>query len=468
MGRLQGLILAAGHGTRMKSDVLKVLHPVMGVPMLALVVDAVCEAGIERPAIVIGHQGERVRETLGDHVEYVVQEEQKGTGHAVSVAAESLRDFDDVLILYGDTPLVTAEMIEALTRRHHQGRAAATLLTAVVEDPSGLGRVIRDSRGEFVGIVEEADASHAEAAIGEINTAIACFNVAHLLECLPKIRADNVQGEYYLPDVFPLLLEKGQTVQTVQADDPMMVMGVNNRRGLALANEILRERILDRLMDGGVTVVDPHTTWVHPDARIGRDTTLAPFTTIEGPCSIGSHCHLGPMAHLIESRLGDNVRVLHSVVEASDLADGVEIGPYAHLRPDNVLGPGVRVGNFAELKNAHLGANTKVPHHAYLGDARVGDNVNIGAGAITVNYDGEAKHQTQIDEGSFIGCNSNLLAPVTVGRGGFVAAGSTINEDVPPGGLGIARQKQRNVENWVSRRFSSSLEQNRKDEKRDT
>lgn len=461
MVAFKGLILAAGQGTRMKSASLKVLHPVMGVPMLGLVVDAVVEAGVERPTVVVGYQGDRVRETLGDAVEYVVQKEQRGTGHAVSSASEVLTSARDVLVLHGDTPLVTGAMLERLMRRHRESGAAATLLTAVVDDPTGLGRVVRDEDGELVDIVEESDASHAEAAIKEINTAIACFRVEHLLEVLPLLRPENVQGEYYLPDVFPLLRQQGLTVQVAQAQDPRSVMGVNTRQELAGATAAMRERILERIMDRGVTVMDPATTWVYPGAQVGQDTVLHPFTTLEGECRVGERCQVGPMTHLIDATLGDEVLVRYSVIQESTLEDGVSVGPYAHLRPGNHLAEGARVGNFAEVKNSRIGRGSKLPHHSYIGDTDVGEGVNMGAGSITVNYDGRHKHRTLIGNGAFIGCNSNLIAPISIGPRAVVAAGSTVDDDVPPDSLAVARKRQVNKNGWVLRRYERKDAQER-------
>lgn len=461
MGTFKGLILAAGQGTRMKSTSLKVLHPVMGVPMLQLVVDAVVEAGIERPTVVIGYQGDRVREALGDGVEYVVQKEQRGTGHAVRSASATLASARDVLVLHGDTPLVTGGMLERLMRRHVESGAAATLLTAVVDDPTGLGRVVRDEDGELVDIVEEADASHAEAAIREINTAIACFRAQHLLEVLPLLSPENVQGEYYLPDVFPLLRQQGLTVQVVQAQDARSVMGVNTRGELAAATAAMRERILERIMDQGVTVMDPATTWVYPEARVGRDSVLHPFTTLEGRCRVGARCQVGPMSHLIDATLQDEVWVRYSVVQESTLENGVTVGPYTHLRPGNHISEGAKVGNFAEVKNSRVGRGSKLPHHSYVGDTDVGEGVNMGAGSITVNYDGRHKHRTVIGDGAFIGCNTNLIAPITVGSRALVAAGSTVDGDVPPDSLAVARKRQVNKQGWVLRRFQQDEDQER-------
>ncbi len=455
MDDIRGLILAAGQGTRMKSDILKVLHPVMGRPMISLVVDALVSAGISRPGVVVGFQEDRVREVLGDEVEYAVQGEQLGTGHAVMQAAHLLEGYRDVLILYGDVPLVTSQLLGDLVRRHRLGGASATLLTAEVDDPVGLGRVVRKG-GELVAIVEESDASPAEAAITEINTAIACFKVDALLDCLPRLEADNAQGEYYLPDVFPMLLEEGLTVETIRAPQAGPVLGINTRSGLAEANGIMRRRILEDIMESGVTVMDPGTTWIDAGVEVGRDTVILPNTILQGDCVVGSNCRIGPNAHILESHLGDDVNLWHSVVEHSRIGNSVTVGPYAHLRPGNDLGNGVKVGNFAELKNTRLGEGCKVPHHSYVGDAEVGSGVNFGAGVVTVNYDGWQKHMTVVDDGAFIGCNSNLLAPVTVGENAFVGAGSTVDSDVPAGALGIGRARMVVKPGWVEAKRGKS------------
>ncbi len=454
--RFGGLILAAGQGTRMKSDLLKVLHPIMGVPMVSLVVDAVKEAGIRRPAVVVGYQHQRVRTTLADRVDYVKQHEQRGTGHAVMSASDWLQQLKDVLILYGDTPLVTADLVSRLMRQHRLSTAAATLLTAEVADPEGLGRVVRDEEGELVSIVEEADASHAEAAIKEINTAIACFRVEPLLQMLPLLEPDNVQEEYYLPDVFELLLNRDYAVQTLQAPRAEEVIGVNTRKGLAEATEILRKRIIRRIMDHGVTVVDPATTWIGPQVSVQQDAVIMPFSTLEGDCQLGRECRVGPMVHLVDSELGDRSRVWYSVMEESSVGSDATVGPFAHLRPGSRLADDVKVGNFAEIKNSSIGRGSKIPHHSYVGDACLGEGINVGAGSITVNYDGQNKHQTTVESGAFIGCNSNLIAPLVVGRDAFVAAGSTVSDNVPSGSLAIERNEQCNKEGWVRRRFPVS------------
>lgn len=332
MSSTVGVVLAAGHGKRMKSDLLKVLHPVGGVPMLELVVAALKGSGVSRCIVVIGHQREAVKRQLGDRVVYAVQEEQLGTGHALMQARPLIEDDDNVLVLYGDTPLLTADTLAGLARVHGERGAAATLLTVVVDDPSGYGRIVRDAAGRFVRIVEEADAGPAEKRIREVNPGIYCFRAGPLFAALQRLRPDNAQGEYYLVDVIPELLADGLDVETVQAGDPREVQGVNTRRDLATAEAALRERVLNELMDSGVTVVDPASTFVSPAARIGRDSILHPNTVIEGATEIGRFCRIGPAAHLARCRLGDGVRVWYSVLEDSEVAGGVSIGPFSHLR----------------------------------------------------------------------------------------------------------------------------------------
>ncbi len=423
MSGFQGLILAAGHGSRMKSDTIKVLHPVMGEPMLSLVIDAVREAGVKRPTVVIGHQAEQVREAIGDSVDYVLQCEQRGTGHAVTVAAEAFEGHENVLIMYGDAPMVTGTTLARLMRDHVDSGATATVLTAVVDDPTGLGRVVCNEEGDLVNIVEEADASYAEATIREINPGMACFSVEGLLEALPDLRPDNAQSEYYLPDVFPLMLERGRKVRTVRAPDPQSVIGVNTRRELAEATAVLRMRILEKWMARGVTIMDPASTWVHPGAEIGPDTVVHPFTTIEGNTRVGSRCSIGPMTHLIDAVVKDSGAIWYSVVCDSRVEECVTVGPFSHLRPGTHLERGAKIGNFAEVKGSRVGERSKIPHHSYVGDADVGAGVNVGAGSVTVNYDGKHKHRTVLEDGAFIGCNSNLIAPISVGRGAFVGSG---------------------------------------------
>lgn len=455
MDKTVGVILAAGLGKRMRSDLLKVLHPVGGVPMVQLVLQTMRQAGVGRAIAVVGHQQEAVHQLLGEAVEYAVQAEQRGTGHALLQAAQMLTHAQELVVLYGDTPLLTPETLSLLLNTHRQTGASATVLTARLSNPRGYGRIVRDAAGRVTRIVEEADCSPAEAAIQEVNTGIYAFKPGPALAALNRVQPNNAQGEYYLVDAIPLMLEAGHRVEAVEAPDAEEVMGINTRAELAGAEASLRRRTLNRLLEAGVTILDPATTYVDARATIGRDTVLGPLTFIEGACEVGRGCRLGPGAHVVRSRLADGVTVLHSMVEDSSLEAGVTVGPYSHLRAGAHLEEGARVGNFAEIKNSHVGSGSKVPHHSYLGDARVGKGVNIGAGVVTVNYNGVEKNPTVIGDGAFVGCNANLVAPVRVADGGYVAAGSTINHDVPEGALAIARSRQENKPGWVKNRLAS-------------
>ncbi len=451
-----GVVLAAGRGKRLRSRLPKVLHRVGGVPMVLLVVEALRRVPVERITVVVGAGEEQVRSVLGEAVAYARQEQPLGTGHALLQALPFLEGADRALVVSGDVPLVPAELLQGLLAAAEATGAAAVLATAVVEDPTGYGRVVRDAAGGVARIVEEADADPTERAIREINAGLYCFAVGPLRDALRGLAADNAQGEYYLVDVVPALLARGLGVAAVTAAEPELVLGVNTRAELARAEANLRRLVCERWSERGVTFVDPATAYVSPLAELGPDTTVGPFTVIAGRTVCGSGCELGPGGYVRDSRLGDGVRVFFSVVEESELGDGVTVGPFSHLRSGNRLEEGVRVGNFAELKNSRVGAGTKVPHHSYLGDADVGRGVNVGAGTVTVNYDGLRKHRTVIADGAFIGCNANLIAPVTVGEHGWVGAGSTVDEDVPPWSLALARARQSNKPGWVRRRLALS------------
>lgn len=450
---LAGLILAAGRGKRMRSGLAKVLHPVAGKPMVARVRDAVRGAGVDALLAVVGHQAEAVAAALGPEVRCVLQPEPLGTGHAVLAAATELEAFDQVLVVAGDLPLLTADTLRALVEHHRRSAATATILTCVVDDPRGYGRVVRDASGRFRAIVEDADAGEDVRSIREINTSVYCFRTAPLLSALARVRPDNVQGEVYLVDAPTLMAADGLAVEAVALADAEEVIGVSDRRDLARAEAAARRRNVERLLDAGVTVVDPATTFVDDEVEVGQDTVILPFTLLLGRTRVGSRCRIGPGARLLDTVVGDDCVVGESTLEESELGRGVVVGPYNHLRPGTRLADGARVGNFAELKNARVGRGSKVPHHCYVGDADVGDGVNIGAGAVTVNYDGRRKHPTRIEDGAMIGCNVNLVAPVVVGKDAYVAAGSTITGDVPAGALAIARERQEVRPDWVYRRF---------------
>lgn len=458
MVEIVALVLAAGEGKRMKSEQAKVLHEVGGRPMLAHVLAAARGAGLDRLAVVVGHAGAQVAAAVDadegtPRAEVLVQPEQRGTGDAVLAARAWVPAGATLLVLYGDTPLLTAPLVAGLVASHARSGAAATLLTAVLDDPRGYGRIVRDGDGRLRAIVEQADCTAEQSALREVNTGIGCYRAGELLAALDRVTPDNAQGELYLPDAVGLLRREGRSVEALAVEDARLVLGVNDRAGLAAAERVLRERTLERLLAGGVTIVDPATTYVDDRAQIGADTVLMPMTFIEGRCSVGRFCRIGPGAHLRSSRLGERVQVLHSLVEESDLGDGTQVGPYSHLRPGTSLAVGVHVGNFAELKNASVGPASKVPHHSYLGDVEIGAGVNVGAGTVTVNYDGAAKHRTRVGDRAFLGCNANLVAPVDVGPGAYVAAGSTLTEDVAAGALAVARARQVVKAGWVERRF---------------
>ncbi len=448
------IVLAAGKSKRMCSETPKVLHSVAGRPMILHVVDAVRGLGPERIIVVVGDQTQPIEELLGEDFTYVRQEQSLGTGHAVAQVkpAELAGGSGEVLVVYGDVPTITSESLRDLLAAHRRDRAAATILTARVPNPTGLGRILRAPSGEFLSIIEEADASPLEREIAEVNSGLYCFQADQLMRRVGELTRENSQGEYYLTDVLTILRAQGEKVSLYPIDDPSVVRSINNRRELAEAEQILRQRLLAHLMDQGVTVVDPASTFVGHGVQVGEDTILYPFTFLEGATQVGRACGIGPGAHLVDTLVGDRSVIRHSVVEGSRLAAGVTVGPYAHLRQGTELATGVRVGNFAEIKNSALGEGCRVSHHCYVGDASVGADVNLGAGAVVVNYDGRQKHRTRIGSGAFVGCNANLVAPVDVAAGSFVGAGSTITRDVPAGALGVARARQVNIENWASRR----------------
>lgn len=446
------VILAAGKGTRMKSALPKVLHRVGGRPMLAHVLAAAKEAGAGRSIAVIGFGAESVEAEIGPAAEFAVQAEQLGTGHAVLQAKAALIGYrGTVMVLCGDTPLLTAAMLRSLYEGHRRSGAAATVLTARMPDPAGYGRVIRDGDGRVLRIVEQKDASATELAVNEINTGIYCFECEQLFAALAGVTCDNRQGEYYLTDVIGLLAGQGAKVWAETAADHQATMGINSRQQLAEAEGILRRRKLAELMDEGVTVMDPASTFIDAGVAIGADSVIYPFTWLEGTTTIGRGCAIGPNTRLTDVTVGDDATIHFSYAHECSIGSKVTVGPYVHLRPQSELAAGVKVGNFVEIKNSKVGLGSKVPHLSYIGDTDMGAGVNIGSGTITVNYDGKKKHRTVIEDEAFIGCNTNLVAPVSVGRGSYIGAGSTITKDVPPGALAVGRARQANIEGWVEK-----------------
>ena len=454
MTNIFAIVLAAGQGTRMKSKLYKVLHPVCGKPMVQHVVDHIGTLNVERIVTIVGHGAEMVKEQLGEQSEYVLQAEQLGTAHAVQQAEPILGTLEGTtLVVCGDTPLIRPETMKALFDYHTSQNAKATILTAVASDPTGYGRILRDAKGNVAQIVEQKDATEEQRKVTEINTGTYCFDNKALFEALKLVKNDNAQGEYYLPDVIEILQKQGEIVAAYVTDNFDETLGVNDRFALSQAEEIMRARINERHMRNGVTIINPATTHISADAVIGSDTVIQPGCIIEGNTVIGEDCVIGPNSHIVNSTIGHATTIHSSVVLDSTVGNETAVGPFAHLRPASSLGDHVKVGNFVEVKKSKLGDNTKVSHLSYIGDAEVGDNCNIGCGTITVNYDGRNKFKTTIENDVFVGCNSNLVAPVTLGEGSFVAAGSTITKDVPADALALARARQENKLNYVSNKL---------------
>jgi bifunctional UDP-N-acetylglucosamine pyrophosphorylase/glucosamine-1-phosphate N-acetyltransferase len=437
----QGLtvvVLAAGEGKRFRSALPKPLHPVAGKPLLWHVLAAAAPLKADRTVVVVGSGADQVTAAVDGFdlgpVSFAVQADQRGTGDALATALPLLDGDGDVMVLSGDTPLVSAELLEGLLDAHRSARATATLLTSTLADPAGYGRVLRDAGGAVTGVVEERDATAAQRQLSEVGVGMYVFR-RQALDHLAELRPDNDQGEYYLPE--------GPEEET---------RGVNDRVELAEAAAVLRRRLLERLMLGGVTVTDPATTYVDADVEVGQDTVLAPLTFLEAGTRVGARCRLGPNVRLVGCTVGDDATVSQAVAVSSAIGPRAVVGPFASLRPGSDLGDGAKAGTFVEVKNSTIGTGSKVPHLSYVGDADIGAGANVGAGTVFVNYDGVHKHRTIVGDGAFIGSDTMLVAPVTVGSGAQTAAGSTITKDVPPDALAIERSDQRTIEGWAARR----------------
>ncbi len=453
MSNLVTIILAAGKGTRMKSAHPKVLHQVCGKAMVRHVLDAAEAAGSKRNIVVVGFGADEVRAELGSAAEVVVQAEQLGTGHAVLQAEPLLRDVHGtVMVLCGDTPLLTGALVKRLYEEHEKAGAKATVLTAAMPDATGYGRVIRSAEGNVEKIVEHKDATEEERSVQEVNAGIYCFEKEALFFALKNVGCDNAQGEYYLPDVLSILRERGEKIWAVAADDYEETLGVNSRLHLAQAEKILRRRKKMELMENGVTLMDPDSTFVDSDVVIGRDTVIYPFTWLEGKTVVGEGCILGPSSRFTDAKIGNDVTAHFVYAHECEIESGATMGPYVHIRPESHISKNVKIGNFVEVKNSNIGEGSKLPHLQYIGDCDMGVGVNMGCGTITVNYDGKQKFRTKIGDNVFVGCNSNLVAPVDVGDGAYVAAGSTITKDVPPNELAVARARQKNIPDWPDKR----------------
>lgn len=451
------IVLAAGEGKRMRSGLPKVLHQLLGRTLLGHVLHAAAPLAAQNTLVVVGHGADEVSGHVGDiapKAQTVLQAAQLGTGHATRVALESAPEVDTgtVVVVYGDTPLLRAATLSRLIDAHEQSGAAATVLSARVADPTGLGRLLRNDDGSVRGIVEHRDASAEQLEIDEINSGMYAFDVASLRDALSRLSRDNTQGEEYLTDVFELLLADGKSIGALAMSDPDEARGVNDRAQLAACGAIMRDRVNTELMRSGVTIVDPATTWIDVTVTIGRDALIEPNTQLRGGTAIGEGASIGPDTTLLDVYVGTGASVVRTHGSGAEVGARATVGPFSFLRPGSRLGASGKIGAYVETKNAVIGRGTKVPHLTYVGDATIGDDANIGAGTIFVNYDGVNKHHTTVGDAAFIGSNSSLVAPVTVGDGAFVAAGSAVTKDVPPGSLAVSRVPQRNVDGWVERR----------------
>ncbi len=455
MENLAVIILAAGKGKRMRSGLVKVLHPLLGRQMLSFPLECALDGmHPKKTVVVIGHQAEQVRAAFPDpRITFVEQKKQLGTGHAVAMTEPMFKDFQGtILILSGDTPLITAQTLLEMVKHHRGQKAALTILTAYRVDPTGYGRVLRGTgaAGKVQKVVEEKDATQQQQKIKEVNTGIYCIEAPFLFQALSALRADNAQGEYYLPDIIEAAQSKKKKVATFIAPDAVEVMGINTRAELAQAEDIVADRVRRHWMAEGVTIHDPGSVYIEPSVCIGRDTVIRPNCYLRGESVIGEGCTIGPQVEIVDSQVGDRVEIRFcTMITASRIADEAIVGPFAHLRPNCQLEKGAKIGNFVEVKKSKIGPGTKANHLAYIGDSEVGAGVNIGAGAITCNYDGYQKHRTIIEDGVFVGSNTALVAPVKLGKGSSVGAGTTVTKDVPPHALAVSRARQKSIKNWV-------------------
>jgi len=449
------VILAAGEGTRMKSDTPKVLHRAAGQPLAQWVVDAAHEATGRKPIMVYGSGGEAVPDYFQDQCLYAKQEKRLGSGHAVIMAAEALRQSGCkyCLVIAGDMPLIRTETLVNLLNLTKSCDYSALLLSAAVDDPTGYGRIVRDEMGAVTGIVEQKDATDAQKQIKEVNSSVYCFNTEHLFEALDHLRPNNVQKEYYLTDCISILYTQGLNVGALPVGDTAECMGVNDRVQLAAVTRIVRERILEEIMLSGVTVMDPPSTYVEKGVTVGKDTFIYPGVILEGQTEIGSGCVLYQGSRIKDSRIGSGTVIQNSVILESSVGENTQIGPYAYLRPGSDIGSNCRIGDFVEIKNSAIDDRSKVSHLTYVGDGKIGQDVNIGCGVVFVNYDGQKKFITEVGDGVFIGCNTNLISPVKVGSGAYIAAGTTVTKDVPEDALCIGRARELVKEGWAKGRY---------------
>ena len=447
------VILAAGMGTRMKSKMPKVLHKVCGKPLSKWVIDASKAAGADKVCAVVGHKAETVKEVLGDVCEFALQAEQKGTGHAVMQAIDVIKNSKgEVVILNGDTPLITAETINKAIEYHKNNGNQATVITAILDDATGYGRIVRDNDGSVLKIVEQKDASEEEKKINEVNSGMYVFDAQSLVYALDKITPNNAQGEYYLTDTREILLSAGKKIGGYAISDNDEIRGINDRVQLNEAEKIMQKRINEYHMRNGVTMRNPESVYIEDGVEIGNDTEICQNVTIKSGTKIGSDCVIGSGSMLDRAVIHDGVDVLSSVILESEVDEGTHVGPFAYIRPNCHVGKEVKVGDFVELKNSNIDDGTKISHLTYIGDSDVGKRVNFGCGTVTCNYDGKKKYRTTIGDDCFVGCNTNFVSPINVGDGVYIAAGSTITEDIPENSLSIARARQVNKEGWKDKR----------------
>lgn len=455
---IKSIILAAGEGSRMKSDLPKCSHKVCGKALINHIVDAATEAGVEKNVVVVGHGADKVKGIVEnqERVEFVQQPVGEGapygTGFAVKQGIDHVEDGDTVLILCGDTPLIKSETIEEFTKYHMDGKYSVTVLTSKLEDPTDYGRIIRDESGEVTGIVEQKEATPEQLEIDEVNSGIYCFEGSTLKSVLGKIDNNNAKGEYYITDAIHIVRAEGGAVGGYIASDSGEIQGINSKKQLAEAEEVMRNRVNEKLMAEGAIMVDPKSTYVGVDVKVGRDTVIYPGAILEGKTEIGRDSVIGHGCRIVDSKIGDCVEVQSSTIVESSVDDSSKVGPYAYLRPNSRIGKHVKIGDFVEVKNSNIGDNSKASHLSYIGDSDVGSDVNIGCGVVFVNYDGVSKHRSTVKDKAFIGCNVNLISPVTIEESAYIAAGSTITDDVSANSLAIARERQVEKKDWVLKR----------------
>jgi bifunctional UDP-N-acetylglucosamine pyrophosphorylase/glucosamine-1-phosphate N-acetyltransferase len=460
------VILAAGQGTRMRSAVQKLLHPLCGRPIIAWPIAAARAAGAAR-ILVVDSPERRLEAVAEDGVELVVQERPLGTADAVKAAAAQIGPDDTVIVINGDAPLITPETLQALVQAHERSGAAATIATMVLDDPSGYGRVVRAPDGTVERVVETkapGDSTELELHIREVNTGMFAFDGGALIAALREVRADNAQGEHYLPDVLPILRERERTVLAYELSDPDELLQINDRRQLADVTAVAQRQIHERHMLAGVTIVNPAATVIDAGVEIGQDAVIAPFTSLHGATRIGVGSTVGPHSTLIDAQVGEQAKILHAYVTGAVVGNRVSVGPFAYLRPGTVLREGAKAGTFVEIKNSDVGAGSKVPHLSYIGDADIGEGTNLGASTITANYDGYRKHRTTIGDRVKTSVDTTLIAPVSIGDDAYTAAGSVISSDVPPGALGVARSRQSNIEGYAQQRRERAEAESREDQ----